>query len=196
MKVSDCTPFVIFVDSSRYSFGSILCQIQPMSENEILNEKLSKSLHRIYLIEYFSRAIPDNSLLCPIAILELESLYLCLKHWRHFVLGGFRVIIMTDSRFVSYWLSIDLCSEKIARIIDFISQFNLEINFLPSELNQSDLISQMHKQNTTRVPNLTSPFDRMVIRNSDGIVLDKKDFFSEDMRKRLNEWFRDKKRGG
>ena len=76
---SECSPFVLYVDSCRHHFGGILCQLQPVSEFEVKNENLENSLNRFYLIEYYNKQIPDNSLLCPIAILELESFYLCLR---------------------------------------------------------------------------------------------------------------------
>ena len=124
---SERFPFVVFVDSSRHAFGGVLCQIQEVSDFEIKNENLDKSTSRLYLIEYFSKAIPSNSKLTPIALLELESLFLCLKHWRGFLQNGIKTICFTDSRFVSYWRSIELCSKKVARILMYISEFNLEI---------------------------------------------------------------------
>ena len=71
--------FVLFTDSSRHAFGGVLAQIQRVGEMEIKNEGLHPNTKRMYLIEYYSKSIPDNQKLTPIALLELESLYLCLR---------------------------------------------------------------------------------------------------------------------
>ena len=106
-----------------------MTQVQPVSEYEITSESVSENIHRMYLIEYYSRLIPESSLLTPIALLELESLFLCMKHWSTYIRVGYKTYIYTDSRYVSYWASLELCSEKVARFISFICEFNIEIIF-------------------------------------------------------------------
>ena len=191
---SEECPFVIFSDSSRHAFGGVLAQFQRVSEIEIREEKLQPEECRLYLIEYFAKSIPPNQLLTPISLLELESLYLCLKHWKSYVMGGVRVICYTDSRFVSYWTSLELCSEKVARQLQFISEFNIEVRFLMSELNQSDVISRSINKSCGQ-PTAANPFASINIRNAEGTILKPHQVFSEDKRREMNLYFNKHKRG-
>ena len=191
---SESHPYVLFVDSSRSAFGGVLAQIQNVSEYEIENEKLDKNTKRMYLIGYYAKAIKDHQLLSPICILELESLFLCLKHWKANLLGKSTTIVYTDSKYVSFWISIEIMSEKIARYLAFISEFNLELRFLPSELNQADLLSRsMGKQKAQA--RAINPFQEMTIRNANGVVLKPSQLFSQDLRDELNKYFGENKRG-
>ena len=172
-----------------------MTQVQPVGEYEITSEGVSENVHRMYLIEYYSRLIPESSLLTPIALLELESLFLCMKHWSTYIRVGFKTYIYTDSRYVSYWASLELCSEKVARFISFICEFNVEIIFLPSELNPADILTRMNKIENPKEPTFKSPFGNITIRNAKGVVLTMDELFSIDKRIELNEYFKNHKRG-
>ena len=136
------TPMVLFTDSSKYSYGGCLCQVQKVSDHEVETEGVAKDLHRIYLLEYYSKSVPKNQILTPIAILELESLFQCLKHWKVYLHGNVTNIVYVDSRYVSYWQSLEWVSEKIARMVGYIAEFNLEVRFIPSTLNAADVFSR------------------------------------------------------
>ena len=191
---SECCPFVLFIDSSRHHYGGVLCQMQPVGEREIKEEGLGEEVHRLYLLEYYSKAIPQNQLLVPIALLELESLFLCLKHWRAYLLGGCKFICYSDSRYVSFWYSLELCSEKVARWLQFISEFSLEIRFIPSELNQADIISRKNK-GEGKIPVASNPFINIAVRNAQGEIVPVEQLFSRDKREELNGYFERVKRG-
>ena len=189
-------PFVLFTDSSRSAFGGVLSQIQEVSEGEIAMEGVKAGDRRLYLCEYFAKSIKGDQKLTPIALLELESLFLSLKHWKNFCLvTDSKVIVYTDSRYVSYFSSLELCSEKVARMLCYISEFSIELRFLPSELNQSDVLSRSLGAGEP-LPNQRNPFHRMVIRNGKGEVIPPEKLFSRDKREELNKFFLEHKRGG
>ena len=194
ITASDCCPFVMFIDSSRHHYGGVLCQMQPVGEKEMEREGLKENVHRLYLLEYYAKAIPQNQLLVPIALLELESLFLCLKHWKAYLLGGSKFICYSDSRYVSYWYSLELCSEKVARWLQFISEFSIEIRFIPSELNQADVISRKNKEEG-KTPVASNPFMSVAVRNAQGEVVPVNQLFSKDKRAELNGYFERVKRG-
>ena len=100
--------------------------------------------------------------------------------------------MFSDSRYVSYWVSLELVSEKIARWVHFISQFALEIHFIPSEMNMADIASRL-KKGSIREATVTSPFQNIEIRNAQGIRIKYADVFSADKRKEMNAYFNDKK---
>ena len=195
ISASPKTPYVIYSDSSRYSLGGVLCQRQKVGDKEISEEKLDPETYRIYLIQYFAKMIKSNELLTPIAILELESLFQCLKHWKFLIYGGARTICFTDSRYVSYWLSLELCSEKVARMLLEISEYDIEIRFLPSELNQSDIVSRALLEDLGETPTAQNPFFGTKVYNAIGEIVRPEFLFSESKRKEMNHYFKNRKRG-
>ena len=73
--------FCLFTDSSRHSHGGILSQFQEVSDIEIKRDGVNEGDRRLYLLEYFSKSIDASAMVQPICLLELQSLFVCLRHW-------------------------------------------------------------------------------------------------------------------
>ena len=65
----------------------------------------------------------------------------------------------------------------------------IEICFILSELNQSDLFSRAVGKGTKSPAKATNPFYHMVVRNADGVILKPEQLFSEEKRLELNAFF-------
>jgi hypothetical protein len=126
-------PYILFTDASKSHIDSILAQVQQASDKEVSEEKIQRGTKRIYLIKFYSKMLEERDLSLPICLKELFSLSESLKHF-HTRLIGNEIHVFVDSRVVSYWCSMDLCSERVARAMAIIQQHMITIRFVPSTL--------------------------------------------------------------
>ena len=195
------THYVVFTDSSSHTFGALLCQFQHVTQEEVERDKVEKNAKRLYLLEYFSRVIDERDRLMPIAVLELFALDKCLKFWHSYLYGGPKFLIMSDSVVISYWLSLRLINERVARAIFNISQYDFLIQFIPSTLNGSDVFSRVDLDIKQRV--ITSDatigtqnyFKTAKIFNSDGIPISNDSLFSPKLRDETDDFFKNSYKG-
>ena len=189
----------VFSDSSKLSFGGLLMQLQPLTPAERARDKVSDEF-RLYLIEYFSTQIHERDMILPIAILELISLEKTLSHWKHYLQYS-RFVVFTDSRYVSYWVSLDIISERVARAIHVISQYDLVVKFLPSTLNCADFFSRVDLRAGEgeglggRRGKAANTFKDIEIYNAEGVRIPAKDLFSREKLEEMNGHFLKKKNG-
>ena len=57
------------------------------------------------------------------------------------------------------------------RWLSFITEFNVDIRFLASELNQSDIISRALIDDNKSVPTQSNPFRNLTVRNANGKIV-------------------------
>ena len=191
------TPFCIFSDAAKNSVGGLLTQQQFVGRDEALRDGLDERGKRLYLIQYYSKSIRGAGILAPISLKELLGLKESLVHWAHLVKGGPQVICFVDSRYVSYWCSLDLISEKVARWLMVISEYNIVIKFLPSLANAADQLSRLDGgSREEEVPKSRNVFKEVEIYDSQGLKISADNLFSEDKRRELNEFFSSSKRSG
>jgi hypothetical protein len=158
-------PFVLYSDSSSYAIGRLLCQRQPVIQSEMDNDKgLKPGDKRIYLIEYFSRQLPATDIAHLIICKEIYSIQECLSKWAHYF-GGNEIRVYCDNKSVSYWVSMNLLSERIACCLMKIQGFNVQLRFLPSSLNPSDIVTRQGEPLEGLIENV---FHKIPIFNSIG----------------------------
>ena len=128
---------------------------------------MDPSTRRLYLIQYYSKVVPDRDSLLPMCILELQALYLCLRKWRHYLQTSVPTVCFVDSRIVSFWCSMEIVSERVARWLIYVSEFAVEVRFVPSSMEQADLLSRLNKNDVEEQKNMEyNPLGRLKIYNS------------------------------
>ena len=76
-----------------------------------------------------------------------------------------------------------------------ISEYNIELRFLPSLCNAADSVSRLNWDPGREVTISNNTFRDVSIYNSKGEKLEAHQLFSEDKRKEMNEFFNESKRG-
>ena len=180
-------PYCLFTDSSKFVVGSFLCQLQD-------DENSEHSEMKLYLLKFFSKNLDDRDLLLPIFVKELLSLQKSLKYFLCY-LAGVTVHVFVDSKVVSYWVSMSICSERVARAISVIQEFDIKIFFVSSHLNVADVVTRMTGEVEKRVPASANVFTRLQIYNSEGKVIPHDHLFSEEKRQKMDEYFGGGKKG-
>ena len=106
------------------------------------------------------------------------------------------MVIFSDSRTISYWISLELCSEKVARYLSYLGEFNLEIRYCPSTMQCDDVLSREVKgDEKLEIPVATRPPANIRIFNGKGKELKPEQLFSKDKRESQNAFFLKHKRG-
>ena len=189
--------FVLFTDASRKAgLGCVLCQVQQVSQLEVERDGVEAGSHRLYLLLYCNKAIATSEELTPIALLELEALFVGCHKFRPYLSVSYPTVIYTDSRVVSYWVSMEVVSEKVARMLNFLSEFKLKVRFTPSSMNVADVISrECGSEAEKEMPTAGNLFSSVPIFNAHGIQLKNNQLFSLEKRREMNLHFFDRKRG-
>ena len=126
---------------------------------------------------------------------EMQSLRECLAHWSYLLKGRCQTIVYVDSRYLSYWVSLQLISEKVARWVSLISEYDIAIHFLPSTCNMSDQFTRLSGEPEGMLPDARNIFKGIKIYNSEGERLTNEQLFSSDKRIEMNKYFEENKRG-
>ena len=189
------TPFVLLTDASSHSLGAVLGQIQRVGIEEGIRDKLDPDCHRLYLISFYNVSVPKEEALLPIALKELKGLYLALKHYEIYTrISTHPCIVYSDSRVVCCWMSMDVVSPKVARWLNYISEFNIVIRFIPSKMNHSDSLSRLNNDGQNG-PEACNPFSKFSVFNGQGKLLKNENIFSLEKSIEMNNYFTGNKRG-
>ena len=198
VEASEECKMCVMTDASKTSLGAVLVQYQYITEEEAHRENIDKSTRRLYLIEYYSSFIHERDMILPIAILELYSLEKALAHWRHYLYGSYKFIVLTDSAYVSFWVNLRIISERVARSIYFIGTYDFNIHFIPSTLNASDVFSRADLNDGETQPigaKSKNIFKNINIYNSEGEVIPHVKIFSRQKQELMDEYFMNRTKG-
>lgn len=73
---------------------------------------------------------------------ELLAVIPALTRWRHFLIGG-KVIVRTDHNCLRYLMQGKSLTDEFARYLDFVADFNLQIDWVPGRDNKiTDMLSR------------------------------------------------------
>ncbi|XP_036139609.1 uncharacterized protein LOC118644672 [Monomorium pharaonis] len=127
--------FGIFVDASKYGLGARLYQYT--------DEEPEKK----FTIAYASRSLKGAELNYTVTEVECLALVWALKKW-HTTLLGRKIRVHTDHRALKFVTSCANDSNRIARWIAFLNEFDLEICHVPGKQNViADTLSRNNIQN-------------------------------------------------
>jgi hypothetical protein len=142
-------PFFIVTDASDYAVGASLEQVDDQRDARRPITYLS------HLLNPAERNYPTHER-------ELLAIVLALRTWRHFLLGSeFSVICQTDHRPLQSFLSQTTLSARQVRWQQFLSEFNLQVTYLPGKVNTfADGLSRVR----LRVATALAPYDDWLSR--------------------------------
>lgn len=130
--------FGIDVDASKTGLGARLFQYND-------NEPSKK-----FTIGYASRSLKNAEKNYTITELECLALIFALKKW-HTLLMGRKIKINTDHRALQFVSSCANASERIARWMSFMQEFDLQIQHIPGKDNKTaDALSREFDEKSTR----------------------------------------------
>jgi transposase InsO family protein/predicted aspartyl protease len=109
-------PVMVDCDSSGYALGGVL--VQPDGDN---NEKP---------VAYFSRCLNKAEASYCITRKELLSILVCLRHWKHYLIGR-KIIVRTDHSSLTWLRSFKQPESQLARWFSELSQFDIQIVHRP-----------------------------------------------------------------
>lgn len=126
------------MDASKTGLGARLYQYDESETN------------KKFTIAYASRSLKAAEKNYTITELECLALVFALKKW-HVILMGRRVKINTDHRAIQFVGSCANASERIARWMSFLIEFDLDINHIPGKENvTADALSRQFVENTNK----------------------------------------------
>jgi transposase InsO family protein len=134
LPVDSTKPFWVVTDASDYAIGASLeqeadaCQRRPVA--------------------YFSHLLSSAEQAYPTHERELLAIVLALRTWKHLLMGSeFSVVCQTDHRPLQAFLSQSNLSARQVRWQMFLSEFNLQVRYIPGKANAfADGLSRVRLQ--------------------------------------------------
>ncbi|KAG7663999.1 uncharacterized protein J8A68_002500 [[Candida] subhashii] len=121
--------YKITTDASDYCTGAVI-------------EKLDPAGKSMGIVAYFSKVMNKHELNYPPREKEFLAIIRVLERHRHMLLGH-KIILDTDHQSLSYILSHPKpLSPKMARWLDFLGEFDLEINYIRGKYNKADPLTR------------------------------------------------------
>jgi hypothetical protein len=112
---------VVKTDASDYALAAIL--------------SIHSSNGEIHPIAFHSRSFNPAELNYDTHDKELLTIFEAFKHWRQYLEGsGTPVDVVTDHKNLEYFVTMKLLTRRQARWSEFLSQFNMTIQFRPGKL--------------------------------------------------------------
>jgi hypothetical protein len=121
--------FVLEVDASQYTSRAILHQADK-------DQKLRP-------VGYYSRTFNQAERNYDIHDQELLAMIQGLEHWQHLLLSSPHVVtIVSDHANLQYYREAHKISQRVARYIPKMAEYNMKIIHRPGKTNKADLLSQ------------------------------------------------------
>ncbi|HSN23792.1 MAG TPA: RNase H-like domain-containing protein [Methylomicrobium sp.] len=118
---------VVECDCSGTAWGAVLKNRYPDREN---------------IVAYASRCLSEQQRRYCVTKRELTAILAALKKWRHLLLGK-KVIIKTDHSALQYLLTGKNLTNQLARILEFLSDYDLSIEWISGASNRiADFLSR------------------------------------------------------
>ncbi len=123
-------PFELEVDASGYTVGATLLQ--------------KKEDGKKHPIGYYLATLNEAQRNYDIYNLELLAIVMALKNWRSLLAGSpHKIIIYSDHLNLQYWRLPQRISQRVAREVLELSEYDFEIRHLPGRLNgRADALSR------------------------------------------------------
>ncbi|KAG7661734.1 uncharacterized protein J8A68_004750 [[Candida] subhashii] len=121
--------YKITTDASDYCTGAVI-------------EKLDSAGKSVGVVAYFSKVMNKHELNYPPREKEFLAIIRVLERHRHLLLGH-KIILDTDHESLQYILSHPKpISPKMARWLDFLGEFDIEINYIRGKHNKADALTR------------------------------------------------------
>jgi len=116
------SPMILETDAFDYALVAILS---------------TRSNSKIRPITFYSRAFSTTEINYDMHNKELLAIVEAFKKWRHYLEGvAILVEVYTDHKSLTYFLETKTLSQRLAKWLEFLSQFNLSIKFWPGRLRK------------------------------------------------------------
>jgi hypothetical protein len=123
-------PFELEVDMSGFAIGAVLLQ--------------KKEDGKRHPIAYFSKTLNKAQQNYDMANLELLAVVMSLDNWRSFLAGSLhKIIVHSDHQNLLYWKEPHKISQRVAREVLHLSEYNIEIHHIKGKSNgRADALSR------------------------------------------------------
>ena len=112
-------PFTVIPDASGYAIGGVLCQDHG---------------HGLQPVAYESRVLNKAEKRYPVHEQELLAILHCCKKWKHYLLGQ-NITVLTDHKPLAYLSTQPHLSNRQARWLDFLAEYNMHIEPIKGSTN-------------------------------------------------------------
>lgn len=120
LRLPDPTqPFILHTDASNYAIGAVISQEDQEGERPIA---------------FTSRKLLPAETRYPVHEKELLAIIHALRHWRHYLFGS-KIKIFTDHHSIKYFKTQPTLSQRQARWLETLEEFDLEIIYKPGKTN-------------------------------------------------------------
>ena len=132
--------FFIATDASSYAIGAVLFQLD--EDENVVNLSLASHRNKKF-VKFASRVLSKSEKNYPACKRELLGIVFALLKFELYILGQ-KVVIISDSKPLSYLLSKKYLSTLFYSWLETILQFNFEIIYCPGKVNiLPDLLSRI-----------------------------------------------------
>ena len=123
-------PFILETDASDFAVGGVLSQLHEDG--------------KLHPVAFFSRQMVPAERNYEVYDKELLAIIVCLKQWRHLLLGGkHRVSILSDHLNLQYFMTSKVLTRRQARWSLFLAEFDFVITYRKGSRNgKPDLLSR------------------------------------------------------
>ncbi|GBL92904.1 Retrovirus-related Pol polyprotein from transposon 17.6 [Araneus ventricosus] len=144
-------PISLITDASKIAICGIL---------------LPKKDNVYFPLEFFSRKLTPAECKYPSIRRELLAIYASVKHFHDQLLGE-NFELLTDTKPLTEYKSLDEKPEIVARWLLYLGTFSFTPTHIPSSLNPADFLSRVVEENSLNVNNITlfQPNDKLSIQN-------------------------------
>ena len=147
-------PFFVVTDASDYTVGASLEQNTNTGRRPVA---------------FFSHRLNDQERKYPVVNASC-LLVLALRVWQHHLYGSnFTVACSTDHRPLQYFIKQSNLSLRPVRLQQYLSQFNLEINYVPDSTNAFAVSLFRHPELRLMLISAFLPYDQVLTEIKDGL---------------------------
>ena len=132
---------IVWTDASTTSISGLVTQMLP----PLPTSELAPDRKYMTIVACWSKQIDRNWSSHPIWLLELLALQETTRKFKH-LLAARKFVVMTDSKTVKYWASLDRIPMDLARKVMNLQEFDFDIMFIESRANAADWLSRLEGQ--------------------------------------------------
>ena len=114
-------PYRLYTDASRIALGACLCQYNPDKGEE-------------FIVDFYSKKLTATQQRYSVHTLEAFAVYKAIMHFRRLLLGA-EFVVYTDHSALCSWFTKDILSERQARMLVQLQDFEFKIVYIKGEEN-------------------------------------------------------------
>jgi len=151
LKAALCSPPVLIIPDQTKQFV-LNCDACKFAIGAVLQQDHGKGLQPV---AYFSAKLSDAERNYDVREREFMAIYRACLHWRPYLHSTLPFRLLSDHRSLTYYMSMPNLSDRLARWVEKMQQFNCGIEYIKGEENiPADALSRRHDYETRTVLNM------------------------------------------